>query len=398
MGRERRKQLLARGKPDKRWDGEPMLSGWYTEAEVEAVVKAIRTSMDWSVGFGFWCEEIVEFEEKFAAYCGTEHAISITSCGAGLDMAMMGLDLEPGDEVISPGINFCAGHLSVLGYGGKLVLCEVDPVTFCADPDDVEKRITPNTRAILVTHMNGISADMDALQEVADRHEHHKHGPILVIGDVARACGGDYMGTRVGKKGAMNIFSFHSMKNMTTLGEGGMITTDDPDLAQRMRQIRMWGHGDDAWGGNYKMTKIQAAVGIVQLARLDEMIDARRLRAQQRSELLKDVPELILPVEPEGYRHTYYLYTCLLPEDWGGARRDELMKRLFNDYGVGSGVFNTPTYLDRPYIKKRIDGQRLPESEKLASRIVCPSLHPLMTEEDNEYIVAAMLECLERVG
>ena len=117
----------------------------------------------------------------------------------------------------------------------------------------------------------------------------------------------------------------------------------------------------------------------MQLARLDEMIDARRLRAQQRSELLKDVPELILPVEPEGYRHTYYLYTCLLPEDWGGARRDELMKRLFNDYGVGSGVFNTPTYLDRPYIKKRIDGQRLPESEKLASRIVCPSLHPLMT-------------------
>jgi len=397
MDTQRRKELLARGKPDKRWDGEPMLSGWYTEREVEAVTNAVRASMDWSVGFGFWCEEIVEFEQKFAEYCGTEHAITITSCGAGLDMAMIALKLEPGDEVISPGINFVAGHLSVIGYGGKLILSGVDPTTFCADPEDVERRITPNTRAILVTHMNGISADMDALQEVADRHQHHKHGPIQLIGDVARACGGDYKGTRIGKKGTMNIFSFHSMKNMTTLGEGGMITTDDPEIAQQMRQIRMWGNGDDAWGGNYKMTKIQAAVGIVQLDRLDEMIDARRLRAHQRTELLKDVPDLTLPSEPEGYKHTYYLYTCLLPESLAGEKRDQYMKMLLDEYGVGSGVFNNPTYLDRPFVRDNIDGQTLPASEKLAARIVCPSLHPLMTEEDNEYIVAAMIECLERV-
>lgn len=397
MDTQRRKELLARGKPDKRWDGEPMLSGWYTEREVEAVTNAVRASMDWSVGFGFWCEEIVEFEQKFAEYCGTEHAITITSCGAGLDMAMIALKLEPGDEVISPGINFVAGHLSVIGYGGKLILSEVDPTTFCADPEDVERRITPNTRAILVTHMNGISADMDALQEVADRHQHHKHGPIQLIGDVARACGGDYKGTRIGKKGTMNIFSFHSMKNMTTLGEGGMITTDDPEIAQQMRQIRQWGNGDDAWGGNYKMTKIQAAVGIVQLDRLDEMIDARRLRAHQRTELLKDVPGLTLPSEPEGYKHTYYLYTCLLPESLAGEKRDQYMKMLLDEYGVGSGIFNNPTYLDRPFVRDNIDGQTLPASEKLAARIVCPSLHPLMTEEDNEYIVAAMIECLERV-
>ena len=397
MDTQRRKELLARGKPDKRWDGEPMLSGWYTEREVEAVTNAVRASMDWSVGFGFWCEEIVEFEQKFAEYCGTEHAMTITSCGAGLDMAMIALKLEPGDEVISPGINFVAGHLSVIGYGGKLILSEVDPTTFCADPEDVERRITPNTRAILVTHMNGISADMDALQEVADRHQHHKHGPIQLIGDVARACGGDYKGTRIGKKGTMNIFSFHSMKNMTTLGEGGMITTDDPEIAQQMRQIRQWGNGDDAWGGNYKMTKIQAAVGIVQLDRLDEMIDARRLRAHQRTELLKDVPGLTLPSEPEGYKHTYYLYTCLLPESLAGEKRDQYMKMLLDEYGVGSGIFNNPTYLDRPFVRDNIDGQTLPASEKLAARIVCPSLHPLMTEEDNEYIVAAMIECLERV-
>jgi dTDP-4-amino-4,6-dideoxygalactose transaminase len=147
MNENQRKKLLARGKPDARWDGEPMLSGWYTEAEVDAITNAVRTSMDWTVGFGFWCEEILEFERNFAAYCGTEYAISITSCGAGLDMAMKALDLAPDDEVISPAINFCAGHYSVIGYGGKVIYCEVDPTTFCADPADVERLITPNTRA-----------------------------------------------------------------------------------------------------------------------------------------------------------------------------------------------------------------------------------------------------------
>ena len=162
MDKERRRELLARGMPDVKWEGEPMMSGWYTEEEVDAVVGALRASMDWTVGFGSWCEEIIEFERRFAAYCGTEYAVSITSCGAGLDMSMMALDLQPGDEVICPAINFWAGHYSVIGYGGKLVLCEVDPATLCADPADVEKRITPRTRAILVTHMNGLSADMDA--------------------------------------------------------------------------------------------------------------------------------------------------------------------------------------------------------------------------------------------
>ena len=245
--------------------------------------------------------------------------------------------------------------------------------------------------------MNGLSADMDALQEVADRHAHPKHGAIPIIGDGARACGGDYKGTKIGKKGWMNIFSFQSMKLMTTLGEGGMITTDDPDLYKRMRQIRMWGEGTEEWGGNYKMTKIQAAVGIVQLRRLDEMIEARRLRAQQRSEMLRGTPQLILPTAPEGYKHTYYLYTCMLPEDWAGEKRDQYITMLQEDYGVGSGVLNRPTYQDKPFIRKHTQGQDLRASEKLGKRLFCPSLHPLMTDEDNAYICAAMAECIEKV-
>ena len=398
MDKERRRELLQRGMPDVKWEGEPMMSGWYTEEEVDAVVESVRSSMDWTVGFGFWCEEIVEFERRFAAYCGTEYAVSITSCGAGLDMAMMALDLQPGDEVICPAINYWAGHYAVIGYGGKLILCDVVPQTLCADPADVEKRITPRTRAILVTHMNGLSADMDALLEVAERHPHPTRGPIPVIGDVARACGGDYKDTKIGKKGWMNIFSFHSMKLMTTLGEGGMITTDDPDLYQRLRAIRMWGDSTDDWGGNYKMTKIQASVGMVQLRRLDEMIDARRLRARQRTALLADLPQLTLPCEPPGYKHTYYLYTCMVPKEWAGEKRDRYMKMLRADYGVGSEVLNRPTYQQRPLVRKHTEGQHLPLSEELGARLFCPSLHPLMSEDDNAYIAAAMQECVERVG
>jgi len=167
VDKTQRKEILERGWPSVKWEGEPMLGGWYTEEEIEAVVRTIRESMDWTVGFGFFCEEIVEFERKFAEYCGAAEAISITSAGAGLDMAMMALDLEPGDEVICPAINFWAGHYAIIGQGGNLVLCEVDPRTFCADPADVENLITPRTRAIFVTHMNGLAADMDALLEVA---------------------------------------------------------------------------------------------------------------------------------------------------------------------------------------------------------------------------------------
>ncbi len=397
---DRKKALIEHGFPNANWACEPGMGSWYTEDEVNAVLSSVRKSMDWTVGFGFICEEIVEFEKQFAAYCGTTEAVSCTSAGAGLDMAMIALDLEPGDEVICPAINFKGGHYAILGQGGRLVFCEVDPRTLCADPEDVERRITPRTRAILVTHMNGLSADMDALIEVAERHPHPKHGPIKVIGDAARAVGGEYKGAKIGKKGWMNIFSFHTMKLMTTLGEGGMITTDDPELARRLRGIRMWGGKTEHWGGNYKLTKVQAAVGLVQLRRLDEMLALRYRRGQERSDLLRGfgMDEGILPLEPEGYRHTYYLHTLTVPPAWAGDRRDRIIQILRDERGVGAGVANPPTYLNLPYIRAHTEGQILPLSEDLGRRILCPSLHPLMSEADNEYVAAAVSEAFERVA
>jgi dTDP-4-amino-4,6-dideoxygalactose transaminase len=392
---ERRKQILSRGKQEPPFRGEPALGGWYTEEEVGAAVKAIRDSMDWFTGFGFIIKEITDFEEAFARYCGTEFAVSVSTASVGLDMAMMCLDLEPGDEVICPAVNFKASHTAILGQGGKLVFCEIDPRTFNLDPADVERRLTTRTRAILPVHMNGLSAPMGDLLEIAERHPHPKHGPLKVIGDAARACGGGYKGTKIGKKGWCTVFSFHTQKLMTTLGEGGMITTDDAKLAERLGAIRQW--GGEGWGSSYKMTKVQAAVGSVQVRRLDEMIARRVALARQRMELLEGVPELTLPYEPPECDHTFYLYTLLLPREWAGRKRDRLVKILDEEYGVGCAIANPPTYLSHPFIREQTAGQSLPLSEEIGSRLFCPSLHPLMTGEQNEFIAAAIIESVERV-
>jgi dTDP-4-amino-4,6-dideoxygalactose transaminase len=227
-----------------------MLGTDYGEEEIEVVVATIRASMEPSVGFGFITDEFDVFEREFADYCGTEHAVSICTASVGLEIAMRCLDLQPGDEVICPSINFVAAPMSVLGHGGKLVLCEVDPRTLCADPNDVEKRMTPRTRALLITHMNGLSAPMDDFFELAERHPNPDYGPPKVIGDAARAAGGGYKGGKIGKWGWMTIFSFHTMKNMSTLGEGGMITTDDGDIVPRLREMRQFGgeHWGPPWG------------------------------------------------------------------------------------------------------------------------------------------------------
>jgi dTDP-4-amino-4,6-dideoxygalactose transaminase len=411
MDQAQRKKILARGGLSQAWQAEPMLGGWYTEEEIETAVKTIRSSLDPAVGFGFFCDEIVDFERKFAEYIGVKYALSVTSGGAGLDVAVHALDLEPGDEVIVPAMNFRAAPYAVLGVGGKLVLCDSDE-TLNADPADVEAKMTPRTRAILVTHMNGLSAPIADYLEIAKRHPHPKYGPPKVIGDAARALGGSYHGAKIGKGSWMTVFSLHTMKMMTTLGEGGMITTDDPDLMLRLRALRQWGiavsedleiargkkgTGDMGWGSNWKMTKIQAAVGMVQLRRLDSMIAPRVALAKKRTEMLRDVPELTLPFDAAGYEPVYYLYNLLVPRAWAGAKRDQLMSILRKEYGVDSVVANPPVYQTDAFVRRMTVGQSCPRAEELGGRLFNTPMHPLMSDADNEYICAAISEAVARV-
>lgn len=390
-------QALTFPKPTTVWKAEPLLGSIYGEEEVEAAVAAIREAMDIHQGFGFSAPPIPDFEQAFADYCGCRYAVAINSAGPGLDMVMRWLKLQPGEEVIVPSVNYPAAALAVYGAGGQVVWGEIDPRTFQLDPADVAAKITPRTRAIFPVHMNGLSAPMDELIEVGQRHAHPVHGPIPVIGDAARACGGGYKGTRIGKKGLATVFSFHTMKNMTTLGEGGMVTTDNEALATYCRSVRMYGGGVEAWGTSNVMTKVQAAVGLVQLRKLDSFIGARRRLAQARTAMLAGIPEIIPPHEPVDCEHSYYLYTCLVPEGWAGARRDRLMQMLQEDFGIGSVIANRPVYLGRKMLAEHTKGQRCPISEAVTDRLFCVSLHPAMSDALNRYIAAAMIRCVERL-
>lgn len=382
--------------PNPPWRAEPLLGSTYGEEEVEAAVAAIRDSMDISKGFGFSAPPIPDFEEAFANYCGTRYAVAINSAGPGLDMAMRYLKLQPGDEVIVPSVNYQAAPLAVLGAGGQVVWGEIDAKTFQLDPADVEKKMSSRTRAIFPVHLNGLSAPVDDLIEVGRRHPHPVHGPVPVIGDAARACGGGYHNTKIGKKGLMTVFSFHTMKNMTTLGEGGMITTDDDEVEKFCRSVRMYGSGVEEWGTSNVMTKVQAAVGLVQLRKLEGFIQARRRIAFARTRMLEGLEEITTPFEPANTEHSFYLYTCLVPEAWAGEKRDALM-HLMEQRGIGCVVANNPAYMSRRILAEHTKGQRTPRSEAIAARLFCVSLHPAMSDDENRYIAAALIDAVRQL-
>ncbi len=394
-----RKDILAKGKPEPKnisWWGEPNLGGWYTEEEVEAAVRAMRESSDWTVGFGPNPRQVKEFEEAFAAYCGTRYAVATNSGGTSMDMAMMCLDLEPGDEVICPAVNYKSAHLAIMKQGGKVVFCDIKQATLNLDPVDVKKRLTSHTRAIFPVHMNGLPAPLDELLDIAEKYPHHKHGPLKIISDAARACGASYKGTKIGFKGWMTAFSFQTQKHMTTLGEGGMITTDDAALDHRLRNLRQFG-GEEEWGSNYKMNKVQAAVGLVQLSRLDEMNRRRREAVHRRTRFLEGTPELILPFEPPGYEHIYYVYALLVQPAWAGEKRDRLISIMTEKFGITCSISNPPTYQRWPYIAAKCGTPKLKVSEDVGRRLLCAPIHPLLNEDQELYICASLLESIDLV-
>lgn len=379
-----------------RWDGEPLLGSIYGQEELEAATKAIQESMDFHTGFGFSSKPITAFEEAMAAYVGVRQAVAVNSCGPGLDIVMRSLRMEPGDEVIVPSINYDAAPLSVLGAGGKVIWAESRAADYMLDPEDVERKITPRTRAIFPVSIHGMTPPMHEYLSIAERHPHPKHGPLKVILDGARVLGGDYCGMKAGKLGYATVYSFHTMKNMTTLGEGGMIVTDDDDLAAFARSVRMYGRCKHAWGTSNVMTKVQAAVGIVQLRKLDSFIAGRRRVALERNMLLKDVPEFTLPVDPACKEHAFYLYALTLNSEYAGERRDAVIKMMREKYNIACWVANPPVYTVNSYLAGKC-GTNTPYSMEISKRIFCVPIHPAMTTGENRHICAALLSCIREI-
>lgn len=395
MDADRRKEIIATQKPEIPWANEPAMGSYYDEAEFEAVRREMEASNHPHIGFNSGNQTVLDFEAKFAEYIGCGAAVVCNGAGTAQDMAMMLLELQPEDEVIVPAINFKACAMSVLGQGAQVVWCEVDERTFQADPDDIEARITKNTRCIYPVHMNGMAAQVDAYLDLAEKHPHPKHGALKVVGDGARALGCALGGKKAGAWEFAATFSFHTMKNITTLGEGGAICVNDPDLAPRLKQYRQF--GGEVWGTNYKMTNVQAAVGLCQLDKLPGMLEDRRRVAYERNELLAGLEEITLPYEPEDRYHTYYLYTCLVKPEWAGEKRNRLLALMKEDYGIPCVVANPPCYSSHPYLQRMTDTTSVPKAEVLGQRLFCVPIHPLISSSDNEYICAALWESVERV-
>lgn len=328
-------------------------------------------------------ERGLEFEERFAEWTGAPFAIAVSNGTAALLLALMALGIGPGDEVITTPFTFAATANVILFLGARAVFADIRPDTLNLDPEAVERRITSRTRAVIVVHLYGNPCEMAAFTALAERYG------LALIEDAAQAPGALYRGRPVGSFG-IGCFSFYATKNMTT-GEGGMITTHDPHLARRLRMLR--DHGQSAkyvheiLGLNFRMTELQAALGIGQLRHIEDWNARRRAIAAFYDRHLQRVrkPEVTPDSTP-----VYHLYTVRLPAAW----RDAVRKRL-HEAGIETGI-HYPMPIHRQPLYQRL-GYRddLPVAEAAAREVLSIPIHPALREEELRYVVETMNAVLE---
>jgi perosamine synthetase len=321
-----------------------------------------------------------EFERRWAEYCGVSHGVAVSNGTAALEIAVAALELEPGSEIIMPSFTIISCALAVVAAGCVPVLVDSEPTTWCLDVAQAAARIGPRTRAIMPVHMFGHPAEMATLAALAERHG------LAIIEDAAEAHGAEYRGRRVGGLGTMGCFSFYANKIITT-GEGGMVVTDDQRLAERMRSLRNLCFRRDRrflhseLGHNYRLTNVQAAIGVAQVERIATHIERKRRMAARYTERLKDVPGLVLPGERPEARSVFWMYGVVL-KDEVPFDAPEFARRL-RERGVDTrplflGMHEQPVFLERGLFRD----ERYPVAERLARRgLYLPSGLPLTEEQ-----------------
>jgi len=354
--------------------------------------------------------EVAAFQREFAAYIGVKHALAVTNGTAALEMALTALGIGPGDEVITTPMTWVATANAIVTRGATVVLADVDPRTLNLDPDAAAKKITPRTKAILPVHLYGQCADMDAFTALA-----HKHG-LAIVEDAAHVPGGEYKGRKAGSLGHIGCFSFHEQKNMSTLGEGGMVTTDDDALAERValyrshcarvfggslkylpidetkhpRDERFWWQEFDDAGYNVRMTDMQAAVGRVQLRKLDELNARRIANAQHLTARLADIKGVTPPYVAPDVKHVFHLYLVLIDPGTFGMGKTELMRRLLHEHGIKAGTHYIPINWTTAYRKRGHREGECPVAEAAFERLITLPIHPRLTEADQDYMADAI--------
>ncbi|MEO8391621.1 MAG: DegT/DnrJ/EryC1/StrS family aminotransferase [Chloroflexota bacterium] len=337
---------------------------------------------------------IDRFEEMFSAYCGMPYGVAVTSGTTALHLALTALGIGAGDEVIIPDFTLIVSANVVIQVGARPVLIDADPQTWCMDAAQIEAKITPATKAIMAVHLYGHPCDMVALKAIAERHN------LYLIEDCAEAHGSEVNGQRVGSLSDAGCFSFYGNKTLTT-GEGGMVVCRDPALAERMRLLRNQGFREprfvhDVVAFNYRMTNVQAAIGVAQTEKADEKIESKRWIARTYTELLGGEAELILPYEASWAKNTYWMYGVLLRDGFGRSKDDVMHMLKMN--GVDTRSFFCPMHLQPVFANGNnstypdVAGQ-YPVSEDLWKRGFYLPTGVGLTRAQIEEVAAKLLEC-----
>jgi len=367
-----------------------------TEDEITEVLDSLRS------GWLTMGPKTISFEEKFKEYIGSKNAVSMNSCTAGLHLALKAIDLKEGDEVILPAITFTATAEVITYFGARPVLADVEEQTLNIDAARIEEKITKKTRAIIPVHYAGQPCDMDEICDLARRRN------LSVIEDAAHAIPASYKGRRIGTIGDLTCFSFYATKSLTT-GEGGMVTTENSEWAERVRILRLHGISRDAWkrytnegswyyevldaGYKYNMTDIQASLGVAQLRKVDWMRERRRRIAETYTEAFRSIEEVHAPHVKSDRESAWHLYVVALDLGALTIDRNRFMEEL-KGMGTMSSVHFIPLYR-HPYYRNTFQYSPLgfPVSERIYDRIVSLPIYPGMTDEE----VLRVVESVEHV-
>ncbi|MEA4889544.1 MAG: DegT/DnrJ/EryC1/StrS family aminotransferase [Clostridiaceae bacterium] len=356
--------------------------------------------------------QVQEFQKNFAAFTGTKYAFAVTNCTTAMHVCSQVIGLRPGDEVITTPNTFIATSLVILKEGATPVYADIDPRTFNIDPKEVEKKVTNRTKAIYVVHYGGQMVDMDPIMEIARKYH------LIVLEDCAHAPGAEYKGRKAGSIGDFGCFSFHSLKNMTTLGEGGMITCNNDRYAEGIENLRCmsldhWKNQvdywipshfdiktfDGKWGNNYRMNEIQAATGIAQLNKLNKLNQLRADKAHYITEGLKGLKGVTAPYEDPNCKHIYHLYTVCIDPKVLGATRDDFLRVLYKEEGIQGILHYQPTYHFTALKEMGYPQDLCPNAEDFFYRreFNTPQ-HPRLTQTDMDNIIQGIRNTAKKVS
>ncbi|MDD5284687.1 MAG: DegT/DnrJ/EryC1/StrS family aminotransferase [Desulfuromonadaceae bacterium] len=361
--------------------------------EMDEVLDSMRSA--W-LGTG---PKVHQFEKEFADYKGIENAAAVNSCTAALHLACLALGLGAGDEVITTPMTFCATVNAIIHSGARPVLADIDPTTLNIDVHEIEKKITPRTKALLIVHFAGRPSDMDAIADLA------KFRNIKIIEDCAHAIESEYRGRKAGTIGDLGCFSFYATKNITT-GEGGMIISRDESMLSRIKTMALHGLSHDAWkrfsdsgykqyfveeaGFKYNMMDLQAAIGIHQLRRIDEYWRRRQIIWNRYLEAFADLNIGLPPPIEKEIRHSYHLFTIRIRPENSGVSRDEFLKAMTErNIGVGVHYMSLP---EHPYYQRTFSWRKedFPEAYAFGRETVSLPISPKLTVQDTEDVISAV--------